>query len=935
MSFFNFLMLAGLAGVAIPPIIHLLNRRRYDVVDWGAMQFLQVSEVTRRRLLLEELLLMLLRMGLIGVLVCAFAGPFTDDNNQGFVVGLVAGFLVAVLVCLLVYLFADLVMGLFAGLLAGLLAGFLTGFFAPDSVKETVTLNAGRRTPRDVVLIFDGSASMSFRGSGKSAQEQAKEWATTFVDGLAPGDGIAILVARKQPLPLLGKLTSDPDRVRDHIQKLPEPNGSCDWPGALQAAYGILEQSQRSERDILLIGDGQRYSFADARTLSGWKDLAEEHQHDPATPKPPKLWVVNLDPKRPEKPANWSLAPLTATRAVVAVKDTVTFHTALQLSGDTRYEPPYDLRVEVDGKFAQKLEPPKNAELKDGKVGLSFPYRFEKPGTHLVTVRVQPDPPPEQRPPGYRVKDHLPIDNRRDLSVEVVLPLPVLLVDSEEEDAPRTRRGDFLRSALGPKKDTEAPAARVKTVSLKQFTPALLRAVPQGMGKDGDELPRVLILCNVPHLSDDQQQAVEQFLHEGGGVLVTLGDRTEAGRYNAQCYRDGKGWLPARLDKVQGDNSDVKAAARPRPDTFNHPALQIFRKVNIFGNLDGAWFARWWRVKEPVGQGTGTVVARLNRGDAPFLVEKRVGDGRVLLCTVPLDDSWRTNVFRESVPAFTPFAHQLIAYLAGSRAADFNLDPGQPLRYRLAREADPRGLTLQAPSDRRPRPLVPVATEGVSPAETYYRILVPCRPEQDADVREILTRDIDEQTGLTLHALFSLPAEHEDRVEVIADVFTARRDDRSLEKLAERLRGEPGVSAVIWERSAVYRATVVEQAQGRLLIHKGMRETGVWRLTLPTPPNTSSAEGKDAPAKEDRQTVYYVVQPDPDESDLTPLDKKDRDAVAHLVKCTYENEARDVLRGLSKQSQREEFWSWFLLGVVALLCSEVWFTRRVVKNRAV
>src|SRR5438874_12993347 len=75
MSFFNVMMLTGLAAVAIPPLIHLLHRRRYDVVDWGAMQFLQVSETTRRRLLIEEILLMLLRMGLIALLVLALAIP--------------------------------------------------------------------------------------------------------------------------------------------------------------------------------------------------------------------------------------------------------------------------------------------------------------------------------------------------------------------------------------------------------------------------------------------------------------------------------------------------------------------------------------------------------------------------------------------------------------------------------------------------------------------------------------------------------------------------------------------------------------------------------------------------------------------------------------------------------------------------------------------
>src|SRR5579859_4907536 len=77
---FNPVMLLGLGVLVIPIIIHLLNRRRYEVVDWGAMQFLQLSEAVRRRLMLEELLLLLLRMGLIAVLVLGLAGPFFESS---------------------------------------------------------------------------------------------------------------------------------------------------------------------------------------------------------------------------------------------------------------------------------------------------------------------------------------------------------------------------------------------------------------------------------------------------------------------------------------------------------------------------------------------------------------------------------------------------------------------------------------------------------------------------------------------------------------------------------------------------------------------------------------------------------------------------------------------------------------------------------------
>src|SRR5262245_28150717 len=161
MGFLNLLMLLGLAGVAIPPIIHLLSRRRYEVVDWGAMQFLRVSETTRRRLLLEELLLMLLRMGLIAVLVLALAAPYLESS---------------------------------------LLA------------------SVGVRPNRDVVLVFDGSYSMGEVGTGEPAHAAAKRWALEFVNDLQAGDSVAVLQAKQQVVPVLGEPTHDLQRVRARLE---------------------------------------------------------------------------------------------------------------------------------------------------------------------------------------------------------------------------------------------------------------------------------------------------------------------------------------------------------------------------------------------------------------------------------------------------------------------------------------------------------------------------------------------------------------------------------------------------------------------------------------------------------------------------------------------------------------------------------------------
>jgi hypothetical protein len=177
-GFITAAMLIGLAGVAIPIIIHLLNRRRFQVVDWGAMQFLQISETTRRRLLIEELLLLLLRMGLIAILVLGLAGMWIDFNA---------------------------------------LAQQISSWGGPNLNPSRFKLTRGNR---DVVLVFDGSYSMSYSEKGAvSAHEAAKEWATAFVQELDANDAVAILQAKQQVVPVLDTPTHDLEHARDVIAR--------------------------------------------------------------------------------------------------------------------------------------------------------------------------------------------------------------------------------------------------------------------------------------------------------------------------------------------------------------------------------------------------------------------------------------------------------------------------------------------------------------------------------------------------------------------------------------------------------------------------------------------------------------------------------------------------------------------------------------------
>lgn len=69
----------GLGLATVPVLIHLLNRRRFRLVDWAAMRFLLDSRRrNRRRLRFEELLLLALRCLLILLIALAVARPMAD-----------------------------------------------------------------------------------------------------------------------------------------------------------------------------------------------------------------------------------------------------------------------------------------------------------------------------------------------------------------------------------------------------------------------------------------------------------------------------------------------------------------------------------------------------------------------------------------------------------------------------------------------------------------------------------------------------------------------------------------------------------------------------------------------------------------------------------------------------------------------------------------
>src|SRR3954468_5149076 len=81
-------VVAGALAMAVPVIIHILNRRRFKTVTWAAMEFLlRAMRKNRQRLRFEQWMLLATRCLLVLLLGMALARPLSCENAATAIVG--------------------------------------------------------------------------------------------------------------------------------------------------------------------------------------------------------------------------------------------------------------------------------------------------------------------------------------------------------------------------------------------------------------------------------------------------------------------------------------------------------------------------------------------------------------------------------------------------------------------------------------------------------------------------------------------------------------------------------------------------------------------------------------------------------------------------------------------------------------------------------
>jgi len=319
-------------AASIPILIHLFARQRYKKVPWAAMEFLlRAFKKTQRRLRLEHLLLLLLRILAILLFVLALADP---KLNPGSLVG-------------------------------------------------------GLDARREVVIILDTSYSMGLAGSDSGTpMSRAKGQIQKLLRGLQQerGDTVTVITGGK-PAALSLKGDADLDRVQSALDEIEIGDGGTDYLGAFRTTVAALADLEQGA-EIYLFSDLQKIGFSPAAESPNGEGTDDKPQQllaslvSEMTARKAVLHVV--DPGEAETDNVTIVAVVKKSKAVVTGSPAVVTATlrnfgahpqggSVQLFVDGGSEP-------VDFRDIENIPP-------GGVHSVDFRHIFRTEGSHVVEAR--------------------------------------------------------------------------------------------------------------------------------------------------------------------------------------------------------------------------------------------------------------------------------------------------------------------------------------------------------------------------------------------------------------------------------------------------------------------------------------------------------------------------------------------------------------------
>jgi hypothetical protein len=257
-------------------------------------------------------------------------------------------------------------------------------------------------------------------------------------------------------------------------------------------------------------------------------------------------------------------------------------------------------------------------------------------------------------------------------------------VDGHFKPEPFQAETDYLAQALSPAATSEGSPSVIRT-----------EVVSESQLSRRDLAPfDAVVLCNIAQFTDAEVNTLDDYLKQGGGVVVFGGDQVVVDNYNRLLHDDGKGILPAALGPTIGDAARKEASFSFNPLDYRHPIIDEFdgQADEVKASLTGTRIWQFHKLKLPKNSPAQVALA-FDNGD-PAVIEAKHHRGTVIQVATTADTGWNTWPLH---PSYLPVMEKMIFEAASGRLAQRNVRVGQPLDQALPAAGTAAAVSVMLP----------------------------------------------------------------------------------------------------------------------------------------------------------------------------------------------------------------------------------------------
>lgn len=709
MSLLHPALLSGLGLAVIPILLHLLLRAKPKRLIFPALRLIQQNRRQNvRRLQLRHLWLLILRVAVILLIVFALTRPSLPAANYSFVWYEWLLLFAVLSIGAAAYfgtlfrwnkkswprnLFLTRRTMLRGGVGAATAALLLLCVGWPYARRVSAEIKApapkvAENIPVAAIFLFDTSPRMSYRQSNQTRLQAAQQIARDHLGRFPGGSKVAVAAAYEESSPAF---SLDLQAAKSRVDALDIRMLGLPLNERLRTALLAQEDDRRRVTSEQSGPEEKRqdrylreiYIFTDL-TRSSWREdtstlLRDELQRLSNI----SIYLIDVGETAPSNVGITSVKPM---RETVTSGGNLIVDVAMSRTGNIKSEQTVELFItEADGKMIKKAQQQVTLENDLERTArfevLNITGRYQQGEVHLVG------------------SDPLTAD---DVGYFTVQTLPLLKIGIVAEN---------LNEAKYWKKMLDDIAETHITDYATRLIEADLLSNTDLSGFD------VVCLVNVSTPDIKTWTRLNDFVSAGGGLCVFLGAKSSAAdsqnqtvQINPVNYNSAAAGtvMPVQLLASLTHSSDLPAQTidfRKSQNTFLK-RLDDFAALTELGAID---VRQYWKV-EPIEDGI-TVARYTNEAQSPALIERRIGQGRVMVMTTSVTANDWNDFVGDSW--FFVFADQLMLYLSQQATTACNFSIGGEVSLPLDRERKLKKIVLRMPDFKQRTQEIPADSRSI------------------------------------------------------------------------------------------------------------------------------------------------------------------------------------------------------------------------------